>query len=216
MGALTWAGEIIALDKGFIDAIDRWRRRVSNPRMIVIDVLQRIKPAGTSNRNAYENDYAIFSDLQSWAMEHGIAVLALHHTRKGGADDPLEALSGSNGLAACADSILVLDRNGDGITLYVRGRDVGEKEMALQFDGANWTMLGNAVDVRRSEERAKIIVALEEAGEPMSPKHIADVTGMKPANVRRLVLKLAKAGDIKKQGYGKYVPSSAVSPSAPR
>ena len=41
--------------------------------------------------NAYENDYSTWAPLQHWATEHGIAVLGLHHTKKGGADDPLEA-----------------------------------------------------------------------------------------------------------------------------
>src|SRR6516225_11694052 len=59
-----------------------------------------------------------------WATTHGVAVLGLHHTRKGAADDPLEALSGSNGLSACADTTIVLDQDQNGRTLYVRGRDV--------------------------------------------------------------------------------------------
>jgi hypothetical protein len=56
----------------------------------------------------------------------------LHHTKKGGAEYPLEALSGSNGLSACADTTIVLDSDQDGKTLYVRGRDAEEKETAVR------------------------------------------------------------------------------------
>lgn len=132
-----------------IAELDDWRETVETPRLIVIDVLQRIKPAGRAARNSYENDYSALADLQQWATEHGIAVLMLHHTRKGGADDPLEALSGSNGLSACADTTLVLERTAAGMTLYVRGRDVEERETALKFDEGLWSILGDADEWQR-------------------------------------------------------------------
>jgi hypothetical protein len=144
------------------------------------------------------------SALQRWATEHRIAVLCLHHTRKGGADDPLEALSGSNGLSACADTTLVLDRDGNGTTLYVRGRDVEERESALTFTGGHWTLAGSAADVRRSAERNAILAALGDATEPMSPSEIADITGMKAGNVRKLLLGMVKAGDITKLDRARY------------
>ena len=56
-----------------------------SPRLVVVDVFQRIKPAGNGRQNAYESDYSIVSPLQKWATEHGIAVSFYHHTRKGGA-----------------------------------------------------------------------------------------------------------------------------------
>lgn len=102
-------------------------------------------------------------------MENGIAILGLHHTRKGGADDPLEALSGSNGLSAVADTTLVLDRTSSEITLFVRGRDVEEKESALLFSAGLWTLTGDAADVRRTDERNSILDALHHAGWPYEP-----------------------------------------------
>ena len=146
---------------------------------MVIDVLQRVKPPGNANQNAYESDYAILSGLQRWATEHGIAVVALHHTKKGGADDPLEALSGSNGLSACADTTLVLDRDQNGITLYVRGRDVEEKESALKFTGGYWTVIGDAAEVRRTDERSVIVEYLSDNPEPITPSDLAAALGWK-------------------------------------
>jgi AAA domain len=117
LSRLEWVTEAPQLDAGFIDELERWRVSVPAPRLVSIDVLQRIKPAGNMTRNAYENDYVIWAPLQDWATAHGVAVLGLHHTKKGGADDPLEALSGSNGLSACADTTLVLDSDQNGKTL---------------------------------------------------------------------------------------------------
>ncbi len=203
LSRLEWATDAPSLDKGLIDALDDWRRSVRNPRLVVIDVLQRIKPAGTATRNAYENDYSIWSPLQSWAKQHGIAVLGLHHTKKGGADDPLEALSGSNGLSACADTTLVLDRDGNGVTLYVRGRDVDEKETAMTFTAGIWSIQGDAAAVRRSSERSVIIDFLADNPEPITPTDLAAALGWKPNNTKQLLFKMAKNGEIFREN-GRY------------
>jgi hypothetical protein len=196
------------LDKGLIACLDKWKRETANPKLIVIDVLQRVKPAGNGNRNAYENDYAIFQDLQSWATNSGLAVLALHHTRKGGADDPLEALSGSNGLSACADTTLLLDRDSNGMTLYVRGRDVEEVETAVRFDSGLWTILGDAASVYRSDERNQILSALLTADMPMTPIELVAATGMRRNNIDQLLYKAAKDGEVIKAGRGLYIHST--------
>src|SRR6516165_1683144 len=204
MSRLEWVTEAPQLDKGFIDRLERWRVSVKDPRMVVIDVLQRIKPPGNRTQNAYESDYAIWAPLQKWATTNGVAVLGLHHTRKGAADDPLEALSGSNGLSACADTTIVLDQDQNGRTLYVRGRDIEEKETAVMFAGGSWAVMGDAADVRRSGERNTIIAALEDHGEPMTPAEIASATGKPGGNIRKLLFKMAKAGEVHKVGKGRY------------
>src|SRR3954471_21593921 len=52
-----------------------------------------------------------------------------------------------------------------GATLYARGRDVTETELAVEFDKVTcrWRMLGAADDVRVTAERAKIIEVLRAA-----------------------------------------------------
>lgn len=204
LSCLEWVTDAPALDKGFIDALEDWRQSVTKPRLVVIDVLQRIKPVGNASRNSYENDYSAWAPLQKWAMENGIAVVGLHHTKKGGADDPLEALSGSNGLSACADTTLVLDRDGNGITLYVRGRDVDEKESAMSFNGGMWSIKGDAFEVKRSSERRVILDALLASDEPMSPTDLSTATGMSGNNLRQLLFKMAKAQEVLKAGRGRY------------
>jgi len=205
LSRLEWVTDAPALDKGFIDALEDWRLSVESPRLVVIDVLQRIKPAGNAARNSYENDYVAWAPLQAWAMKNGIAVVGLHHTRKGGADDPLEALSGSNGLSACADTTLVLDRDSSGITLFVRGRDVEERESALLFSAGSWTLTGDAAEVRRTDERSSILAVLQAADEPLSPTEIADATDMPNQNARQTLSRMARAGEVIKASRGRYV-----------
>jgi hypothetical protein len=205
MSRLEWVTEAPQLDRGFLDHLERWRLSVDDPRLVVIDVLQRIKPPGNKTQNAYESDYSTWAPLQEWATKLGVAVLGLHHTKKGGAEDPLEALSGSNGLSACADTTIVLDSDQNGKTLYVRGRDVEEKETAVIFNAGSWSQLGNAADVRRSGERSVIIAALTDNSEPMTPLEIADATGEPRANVRQLLRKMAKLGEVYKIGKRYWV-----------
>jgi AAA domain len=54
LSRLEWVTEAPQLDQGFIGELDRWRASVQNPTLVVIDVLQRIKPAGSVARNSYE------------------------------------------------------------------------------------------------------------------------------------------------------------------
>ena len=205
LNRLDWVNDAPQLNKGFIQALDDWRMSVENPRFVVVDVLQRIKPAGKAGQTSYESDYDAMSALQSWAMEHRIAVVCLHHTRKGGADDPLEALSGSNGLSACADTTLLLDRDGNGTTLYVRGRDVEEKESALHFLSGTWNLIGEAAEIRRTDERSRILTALLTADTPVSPRELSIAAGMSRNNVDQLLFKMGKAAEVRKTRRGHYI-----------
>jgi hypothetical protein len=99
---------------------------------------------------------------------------------------------------------LVLDRDGNGVTLYVRGRDVDEKETAMTFTAGIWSIQGDAAKVRMTSERQAILDALQGADEPMNPQEIAVAANMKRNNVDRLLGKMAKDDEIRKVGRGRY------------
>ena len=111
----------------------------------MIDVLQRVKPAGKAGQNSYEATIDAMSALQRWATEQRVAVVCLHHTRKGGADDPLEALSGSNGLSPAPTLPCSLTGMALVSRFYVRGRDVEEKESAMRFVAGMWNVTGRSI-----------------------------------------------------------------------
>ena len=122
------------------------------------------------------------------------------------ADDPLDTVSGTTGLTGAADSILVLNRDSRGVTLYGRGRDIEEIETALSFDQqtGQWTILGDARSVRRSDERKALVDVLEVSEEPLGPKEVAERTGQSHEAVRQLLLRMVRDGEIRKSGRGKY------------
>ena len=197
------------LDRGGLDAIRRWAGDVANPRLVIIDVFARVRPERKSTDTQYDADYHAMQSLHGLANELGLAVVVVTHVRKLDAEDPLDTVSGTLGFAGAADSVLVLNRDSQGVTLYGRGRDIEEIETAMQFDKqlCRWTVLGPAIEVRRSDERKRITEALESAAEPMGPNDIADVTGMPSGNIRRLLSKMVEDGQIGRMGRGKYIPA---------
>jgi hypothetical protein len=204
---LHFATECNRLDNGGLEAIEAWCKSVSKPRLIIIDVFGRVRADKRRDESPYDYDYRTMVPLKALADRLGIAILVIHHTNKRtDHDDPLDAASGTTGFTGAADTILILAKGPEGPTLYGKGRDIEEVETALRFNVARgtWTALGDATEVRRTDERKAILDALKEADEPMSPTAIADATGMKSANVRKLLAKMVKATELEKAKRGKY------------
>ena len=195
------------LDSGGIEAIGDWVRSTKDARLVIIDVFSKIRPQRNNSDTQYDADYRALAPLKELADKAGIGVLIVHHVRKMGADDPFDTVSGTTGFTGAADTVLILDSNGSGKTLYARGRDIEEIETAVSFDrqtGA-WTALGPAPEVRRSDERQTILTLLEGAAEPMAPAQIAEELGVPSNNIRQLLSKMAKAGEVEKVAKGGYV-----------
>jgi len=74
-----------------------------------------------------------------------MTLLVNHHDRKAAAEDFVDSVSGTHGLAGAADTVIVLtrSRHETGGLLRVTGRDVAEGEYALRFvDGSTWDLDG--------------------------------------------------------------------------
>jgi hypothetical protein len=192
------------VDTGLLVAVEKWRASVAKARLVLIDVWLKVRPPRKNGADPYAADYAAAEPLQRYANEHGLAVVIVTHTRKMLAEDPLESVSGTNGITGVADTVLVLSRGANGMTLYGRGRDIEEIDTAMKFDGGRWTILGDATEVNRSNERRRIIEALALAGKPIGPKELAELSGLKYENVRRMLIRMATAGEISKAGRGAY------------
>lgn len=203
--------------EGGVEDIREWIDEHPAARLVVVDVLAMFKATSRGrDQTLYESDYGALKDLQSLAMETGVAIVVVHHTRKSGSEsgDPFEKVSGTLGLSGAADTTIILDRDQNGCTLYGRGRDIEEIETAVMFDKptCRWSALGKAADVRRTDERAVILDLLadnrpdnQDEPEGMSPADIADALGLRRNNVKQLLFKMAKAGEVTKVGKkGRY------------
>lgn len=214
---LTLTTAFPTLDHGAIAHLSGWLTTHREARLVVIDTLERIRgdQGGARTRNAYAADYAAAAELKQLADRHEVALLVVHHVRKATADDPLDLISGTNGLAGGVDTALVLKRQAGraDAVLYVRGRDVAEAEHALGFDAATcaWTMLGAASDYRRSEERQEVLDLLARmAPEALTPKQVAEALDRKVGAVRVLLHRMHQAGEVAHTGRG-YTSSLFIS-----
>jgi RecA-family ATPase len=135
---------------------------------VIVDTLAQFRKIATG-KDVYLEDSVAISGLQKLASKYNLTIIVVHHDRKSAADDVFDTVSGSLGLTGAADTIAIMKRQGGAVTLHVRGRDVEEAEKALQFDRATcrWTIIGEASEVRRSDERGRVLTALEDAGEPL-------------------------------------------------
>jgi AAA domain/IclR helix-turn-helix domain len=194
---------------GGLDDIRDWIERSEKPRLIVVDVLAMFRSPRGGKQTPYDADFEAIHELQKIAAETDVAIVIVHHLRKGAADtDPFDKISGTLALSGAADTVLILDRDSNGTTLYGRGRDIEEFETALQFDRTTcrWRAQGEAAEVRRTDQRSAILSALEQSEEPLSPADIAEATGMARNNVKQLLLKMVKAGQVlKAEGRGRYM-----------
>src|SRR3954452_1641124 len=179
---LDVANEWPRMDQGGLDLIRQWAKARKNPRLVIIDIWVKLRPTRPKNADPYQFDYDCAKQLQELAHELGVALLVVHHNRKAQDSDWLNELSGSQGLAGGADTIIVIrrERGSADAVLYVTGRDLEAQKLALKFDkdSCRWTIIGDAAEHRMSETRRVIFDLLERQG-AMSPKEVAEELGIK-------------------------------------
>lgn len=190
------------VDEGGIRWLEKWLDSEPETRLVIIDTLERIRPKRQRNGNAYSEDYGASQALKQIADKYRVAIILVHHLRKGVSDDPLESISGSFGLTGGVDGALVLrrDRGSADAALYVTGRDVErEQDLALTWDdeAALWSITGSAQDARLSRERQDVIDLIRAEG-PQTVRAISQLTRRKYDGTRKMINRMVKDGLLSK------------------
>ena len=125
-------------------------RRAGEAPLLILDTLAKVMPPALQGESAYQRDYRVGSGLK-WIVdsEAGSSGIVNHHDRKANADDFVDSVSGTHGLAGTADTIAVVARRRHETAglLSITGRDVVEGEYALQFEtGSSWRLDGSGLD----------------------------------------------------------------------
>ncbi len=194
-------------DQGGLDDIAAWIVSTPDVRLVIVDTLAQFRRVPNGRTPPYADDYAAISGLQKLASKYNIGIVIVHHDRKADADDVFDTVSGTLGLTGAADTILIMKRQAGAVGLYVRGRDIEEVEKALQFNKTTcrWTILGEAAEVFRSEERGRIVAALEEAGEALSVTEIMAAARIKSRGAADMLLgRMVRDGVLRRCGRGRY------------
>lgn len=206
--SIATAGDFPPLDKGGLVALAEWLKKYPRAKLVIIDTLARVKPGRSRNQDSYSHDSAIISTLQKLSIDHQVALVVIHHTKKQEAEDFVAEVSGTFGLTGAADCVAVLSRKGRGQmdgSLKLTGRDIEEQELALKFDPnlGLWELLGEASQYARSQERQDILLILREKG-PQTPAQLADMLGKKRGAIRQLLRKMKEAGEVKPISGNRY------------
>lgn len=211
---LTLATTCPPLPDGGDAAIARWLTRHPDARMVIIDVFAKMRGAAPPGMSAYDADYAAVGRAKRLADDFGVAFVLVHHVRKAAADDFLAEVSGTNGMAGAADTVLVLKRSrgtADGL-LHTTGRDIDETEQAMAFDTdtGTWQLLdGDPVEHAVADTRASILAHLRDHPR-QQPKAISDALNLERDLIRRTCSRMAADGQLYRDGDGYYLPTDPL------
>lgn len=188
--------------------LDKFLKDNPNTRLVVIDILARVRPAKSAKMDSYDQDYIFLQALNACADRNRVSILVLHHTRKAKGDDIFEDVSGTTALTGAASTIWVLSRdtNEDDYILSVRGRDVYEEgNIDLRWDEYESRHIygGITIGSSSSSERATLLRTLE-IGRHYSFIDIVQQSGKKKNAVNNLLRRLIDDGVLVKVGRGTY------------
>lgn len=213
---------ITSLPRGLqmAELVSEWLDCNPGARLVIIDVLRKVTNRTDSRSNGYEADYDSMGLLKALADKHGVAVLAVHHTRKMADDsDVFNEVSGSTGLTGAADAILIAKRarNTSEAVLHVTGRDITEQEYGLMWhpDGCRWSLSEEPVVLSgMGETRRKILDHIREH-EGDTPTQIAKGTDVSLATVKQTVRRMVEDDQLASDGEGRYFLPLSLSPLSP-
>ena len=150
------------LDEGLTERLSDFWSEHADTVLVIIDTLQRVR-GHTPDNGSYASDYDTLARLKEFSDTYGITVLVVHHTRKEGAEDVFNTISGTNGLMGAADGALLLHkdkRTASDAVLEVVGRDQSQLRLHISFDAAhlNWKLI--EVETGRLKEPPNPLVEL--------------------------------------------------------
>lgn len=141
-GDLDFAIRARKINEGLIEQLEQYIKEHQKCKFIIIDTLQMVRPSTSDCK--YASDYEDLSMLKRFADENNLAIMVVHHTRKMHDQDVFNTISGTNGIAGCADGMLVFDKvnRADGsAVLNVTGRDCVFCELKLRFKDCHWELI---------------------------------------------------------------------------
>lgn len=168
--------------------------------VVILDTLGKVMNSAAGNDTQYAHDYRFMSSFKQVTDSFpGSSIVIVHHTRKSSQGDFLDSVSGTQGIAGAADTILKLERerHGDGGTLHVTSRDAAEGEYALAFESnGQWVLDGSSLeDAARAASTAK-----QTAGVGDRMGEVIEFVSRYPegVRVRDVEARLDHVGDVRK------------------
>ena len=213
-----------------VHTIDAWLRQHPDTGLVVLDTLGKVMPPAKAGETTYQRDYNVGGRLKRITDAYpGLAVVVVHHDRKAESGDFVDAISGTNGIAGSADTIVLLARDRHETTglLSVTGRDVHEAAYGLTRHGSgSWGLTGGSLDAAKdTATQARREVQMGRLGDRMhevvdfvndremtAPRDLANALDIDPKDAASYLSRAVKRGLIDRLEYGKYTPLPPVVP----
>jgi hypothetical protein len=187
------------LDADGIGIIEQWLIAHPNRRLVVIDTLARVRGMKSVREEQYQYDYRLLGALHELATRYRVAIVVVHHVRKAEAEEVLDTVSGSTGIAGAADTVVVLGKTPHGVRLYLRGRDAEEQDKTVEFDPETgiWSVTGDYDDAVPGREtsgmRRAVLDLLTMSPIALEPAQIAERLGKKSDQIRFVLHRMLRS-----------------------
>lgn len=155
-------------EEGGVDLIEATLAKYPDIQLVVIDTWVNFRAAQTNKGSLYEQDYKPLSTLQDLCKRHPhLTILGIHHVNKSDNEDVFKKISGTTGITAACDTILVAERDNDSIegTLHIIGRKVRYTKLSITYNESRlyWELVGGSTDPNAAI-RQSILAILAEGG----------------------------------------------------
>ncbi len=192
-----------SLEQGFLKELQETLQEHPGIKMVVIDTLQKIRcdGSGTCTANQYSKDDTEISKLKTFADNHGIAIVCVHHLRKmPDKRDPVNEILGSAAMSGVPDQILLLkkDRYQTCGEFSSVGRDSPQWKMHLKFDQLRWQLISEETEHEIAQEEIpevlyRITSLVREYGEwTGTASQLLEAAGEKEMQPNMLSAKISK------------------------
>lgn len=196
-------------EEDYGDVITQWLEGKEQLRpLIIVDTLQKVRPAGDST---YGSDYQFSASFKKLIDPiPGGGLWAVHHTRQRTLGVPtgdfLESVSGTSGITGAADTIAVLARERHELEaiLAVTGRDVEEQQYALQFDEGRWIIDPHHPHPEKEQPKNDPVAYVKAHGEASYEAIRAQCPGITGDATQRRLKRAVDRGEIRRVGHLYY------------
>lgn len=179
------------------------------PSLIVIDTFLKAVGAPAKDKvDLMRTEYQEIDMLHKLAQDAKIAIVLVHHTRKAGGA-AIDAVAGSTGVTAAADSVWRLDKRETACILDVMGRDIEDQSLALKFskepETFGWSIIGDGESVQRAEEEKAVTAMLSVTnGVKARPDAVARFLRVTVYEAIQVLEGMRRMGSVNYDGHGRY------------
>ncbi len=193
-----------------LDDICEHVRCFPTTKLVVVDVLQRVRGTVERSDNAYQVDYKVVAALQKLAVTYAIAILIVHHTKKGKVDEAIDSINGSFGVIGAADGAIIIGKEADVMRVQSAMRDIPSFEFDLtKEDGSPmWKPAQTAEELMSPGSAGKtngVLHMLHSAACELTTGDIAKRSAISEATTAVYLSRLVKSGQVVRTSRGFYM-----------